>query len=133
MKVSKKPGELPYQIIKNEIEETFGKKISTSRDCMELSRDVFNKISFKINHNTLRRFFGLIRSNYYSSATTLHILSKYCGFSSIDELIQLRKNNKQPIESNGYAESILKYLVSIFINSSSQEYEDKTFSCVRSE
>jgi hypothetical protein len=52
-----------HQLLEFEIADTFGKNIITSGDCLLLSNDIFDKISFKINSNTLRRFFGVVKSN----------------------------------------------------------------------
>src|SRR3954447_26003216 len=78
--------------LKEEIEETFGKKINVSRDCILLSEEVYGKISLTVNPNTLRRLFGLIKSDYSPSYTTLDILSRYCGFASFEEFKRLKNN-----------------------------------------
>ena len=119
-----------YPFLKSEIQATFGKNIKTSRDCLLLSNDIFNKISFEIHSNTLRRFFGLIKSAHFQSLTTLDILSKYCGFSSFDEFLKLK--NKKYVTDNKdlYPDSILNYLVSLFRETYIEESEDKTFRSV---
>jgi hypothetical protein len=129
MSASEKLGKLSLETLRNEIEEAFGKKILSSRDCVQLSADVFNKTSFKINSNTLRRFFGLVKSVHLPSSTTSEILSKYCGYNSIHELVSL-KNTSLPGATNNYRDSVLKCLVSIFEESPILEYEDKTLNCV---
>jgi hypothetical protein len=130
MDTSKQANQTTHEFLKIEIANTLGKNIKTSGDCLLLSNDIFNKISFKVNSNTLRRFFGLVKSNHSPSLTTLDILSKYCGFNSFDQFLKL-KNKKYIIDTNNhYADSILNYLVSIFRETPVKESEDKTFSCV---
>jgi hypothetical protein len=111
--------------VKKEIEQVFGRKIVSSRDCNILSEEVFNKTGYKINANTLRRFFGLVKTLYAPSAGTLQILSAYCGFKSCDELVQLHKTR------HGDAivlkeENILFYLLYPFLNIEVKE-NDETF------
>ena len=60
----------------------------------------------------------------------MDILSRYCGFNSLDQFLKL-KNKKYIIDTNNhYADSILNYLVSIFRETLVRESEDRAFSCV---
>ena len=65
--------------IKEEIVNIFGRRIVSSRDCIQLSDEIFHKTKLQLNPNTLRRFFGLVKAAYPPSHSTLTILSKYCG------------------------------------------------------
>lgn len=58
----------------------FGKQISNSTDCDKLAAVLAQKFSVNISSQTLRRFFGLIKSGSKSSHFTLDTLSKFCGF-----------------------------------------------------
>jgi len=112
-------------IIKLEIEQIFGRRVISSRDCIELSEDIHSKTSERLNQNTLRRFFGLIKSEYPPSQYTLSILSKYCGFETIDEAYNARHQN--PVsEETVSIESITHYLVSIFKDISVKDVHDRT-------
>ena len=85
------------RLLKSEVEETFGRRIISSRDCIHLSEEVYFKSGYRINHNTLRRFYGLVKADYPPSTSTLTIISKYCGFNSLEEVINnylLIINNK---------------------------------------
>lgn len=115
-----------YAFLRKEVEDTFGKKIGSSGDCHLLSQEVYAKISFNINANTLRRFFGLVKSHYLPSLTTLDILSKYCGFASFDEFKRLQSNGYKSGYENPYSHSILKYLVDLFSDTLITGF-DKTF------
>src|SRR5437870_3911376 len=116
--------------LKEEIEETFGKKITVSRDCVLLSEEVYGKISLTVNSNTLRRFFGLIKSDHFPSHTTLDILSKYCGFASFDEFKKLKINNSNARIRDFYSQSILNYLVALFSYVPAPDHGDKMFSAL---
>jgi hypothetical protein len=116
-----------YQVealIKNEIEHVFGRSIVSSRDCIQLSYDVFQKTKCQLNPNTLRRFFGLVKATYPPSYSTLTILSKYCGFHSIDEVATLRKEETvQELDP----EVVLHYMVSLFRDTPVKDENDPTF------
>ena len=105
--------------LRKELESSFGRKILSSRDCLQMVDDIYQKTGYTINANTLRRFFGLVKTAYSASPSTLTILSKYCGFNSIDELenISSSVNNDTSINK----EEILHYLVSLFKNISVPE------------
>src|SRR5687768_6710853 len=86
------------QNLKEEVERIFGRKILTASDCQDLSNDIYKQTKEKVSLNTLRRFFHLIASKYQPSSFTLNLLCKYCGFSSLDDLVnhkeQLCKNHE---------------------------------------
>ena len=100
--------------LKKELENSFGRKIVSSRDCLQMVEDIYHKTGYTINANTLRRFFGLVRTDYSASPSTLIILSKYCGFDSVDDIEKLSTKNQPDEDIN--KEEILHYLVSLFKN-----------------
>jgi tetratricopeptide (TPR) repeat protein len=113
-------------IIKIEIEQVFGRRLVSSRDCMELSDEVFLKTKERLNQNTLRRFFGLVKSEYPPSQSTLSILSKYCGFETVEEAYKVKEKNPEP-EKTINTESVLHYLIAVFKDISLENLHDKTF------
>jgi hypothetical protein len=125
MKVIDKP--LALQTLKQEIQEHFGRPVATSRDCNLLSEELFHKTSFKVNPNTLRRFFGLVKADYPPSSATLSILSKYCGFESLGELVHHNGNGQSRGDGLHSSEAILRYFVGFFKDTQVQEPMDKTF------
>lgn len=129
MKSTYETKEAVYALLRKEVEETFGKKIGSSRDCHMLSEEVYTKISFNINSNTLRRIFGLVKSHYSPSLTTLDILSKFCGFASFDEFKKLQSTTHKVSHEDFYSSSVLKYMVALFRDTSTKEF-DKTFAAV---
>jgi len=97
--------------LKAELEHTFGRKIRSSRDCLQLVDAIFQRTGETINANTLRRFFGLVQSQYAASSATLLILCRYCGFDSPDEVeVNIRKQTATDIAR----QEVLHYLVSLF-------------------
>ena len=111
-------------VIKDEIENIFGRRIVSSRDCIQLSDEIFQKTKFQLNPNTLRRFFGLVKASFPPSHSTLTILSKYCGFQSVDDFRYVSKSNGHSEISN---ESTLHFLVSLFRDITVKDANDKTF------
>jgi hypothetical protein len=111
-------------LIKQEIESVFGRRIVSSRDCIQLCDQIYERTKLQLNPNTLRRFFGLVKADYPPSHSTLTILSKYCGFQSVDEVNVVNKVDCQPEESQ---ENILHFLVSLFRDVHVHSTEDSTF------
>ena len=74
------------EFIKHEIQRFYGRQILSSRDCIILSEEIFYKTGEKLNPNTLRRFFGLVKADYPPSRATLDILAKYCGFNNFEQV-----------------------------------------------
>lgn len=101
-----------YPGLRKELENTFGRKIISYRDCVQLVDDIMQKTGFTVNVNTLRRFFGLVKTDYKASPSTLTILSKYCGFNSIDEI----ENISIPVhtELSISKEEFFHYIISLF-------------------
>lgn len=67
------------QLQKNVAKE-FGKQICTATDCDQLRRILKAQFNANLSSQTLRRFFGLIKSDSKSSHFTLDLLSRYCRF-----------------------------------------------------
>jgi len=103
-----------YDILKNEIKHIFGRSISTSKDCIDLADDIYNKTCFKVNPNTLRRFFGLVKAEYNPGKATIKILCAYCGHDSVEELLKYGKRNDE--DTNIIKSSFLRYIYSMFRN-----------------
>jgi hypothetical protein len=111
--------------LKKELEQSFGRKIVSSRDCIQMVEDIYHKTGETVNANTLRRFFGLVKADYPASSSTLTILAKYCGFNSIEEVehISLKNHSDEDIKK----EEILRYMVSLFKNTQVTGNEERTF------
>ena len=111
--------------LKKELENSFGRKIISSRDCNQMAEDISQKTGESVNANTLRRFFGLVKAEYPPSSSTLTILSRYCGFNSIEEIKNLTTNGDPEININ--KEEVLRYMVSLFKNTLVSGSQERTF------
>jgi len=107
------------------LEHSFGRKIVSSRDCIQMVEDIYHKTGETVNANTLRRFFGLVKADYPASSSTLTILSRYCGFNSIEEIAHISSKNHSDADIN--KEEILRYMVSLFKNTQVSGNEERTF------
>ncbi|MGZ8517415.1 MAG: hypothetical protein ACXWWD_08700, partial [Chitinophagaceae bacterium] len=76
--------------------------------------------------NTLRRFFGLVKSPFLPSWGTLNILSQYCGYDCYEDLLKI---NSQARISKNQEENpeVVNYLVSLFKHILVKEHNDETF------
>ncbi|MGK2860926.1 MAG: hypothetical protein ACSLE0_03275 [Chitinophagaceae bacterium] len=111
--------------LKKELEQTFGRKIVSYRDCVQMVDDIYRKTDYTVNVNTLRRFFGLVKSNYTASRSTLLILSKYCGFHAPEEIENFAE--KQETDNSIQKNEILHYLISLFTHTTIRNPEDDNF------
>jgi len=111
--------------LKKELEHSFGRKIVSSRDCIQMVEDIYHKTGETVNANTLRRFFGLVKADYPASSSTLTILSKYCGFNSIEDIEHISSKNHSDADVN--KEEVLRYMVSLFKNTQVTGNEERTF------
>ena len=109
----------------HEIEHAFGRKVVSSRDCIELSVEVYNKTEQQLNPNTLRRFFSLVKAEYSPSQSTLNILSRYCGFISAEDLYKI-KTAETFGEEEIKKETMLQYFSNIFRDSPVKNNHDHT-------
>ena len=111
-------------LIKKEIEHVFGRRIVSSRDCIQLSDEIYHKTKVQLNPNTLRRFFGLVKAEYATSYSTLTVLSRYCGFQSVDEVQQVKKELAPTVPE---PDSVLNFLIGLFRDVQVPDRDDKTF------
>lgn len=114
------------EIISHEVEHMFGRKIVSSGDCKVLSDEIFAKTSHQLNQNTLRRLFGLVKADYPPSHSTLMILSKYCGFESIEDIYKVRS---EPLSESDVInpDTILHFFISVFRETKKIEAYDTIF------
>lgn len=115
--------------MRREIEFMFGRRIVSSKDCIQLSEEIFRITKARLNHNTLRRFFGLVKAIYAPSSSTMQILSNYCGFNSLEEA----KNHKTLVFSETVSQeqrNLLNFLVNIFRDTPVEHERDKTFGSI---
>lgn len=105
---------------------TFGRKVTTARDCQLLADEIFAKTTFRVSANTLRRLFKIVKATYLPSKSTLNILSQYCGFSSFEELLLLNNGTPAATPQAPFTQSTLNFLISLFKELPARHYHDET-------
>jgi hypothetical protein len=116
------------ELLKQEIEEVFGRPITSYRECVLLGDEIYKKTSFLVSYNTLRRFFGLVKAAYLPSTSTISILTQYCGYGSLQELV-VKKNNLSRLEVNPSC-NLTDYIISFLRDTPVREQYDPTFAAV---
>src|SRR5215210_3915685 len=102
-------------LLKLEVEKTFGRKILSSADCHQLCTDLYNKTMVRVSFNTIRRFFNLIKDNHAASNYTCEVLVQYCGFATFLDFVTFKKNSTSQ-ESEKSHLSLLNFIVRVFKN-----------------
>lgn len=79
--------------IKPIIENRYGKPITFSSECIDVSKHIFNTTGLTLSAQTLRRMLGFIDSKVMPSKNSLEIIALYCGFNSFKDLNQSQKKH----------------------------------------
>ena len=80
--------------LQKNVGKQFGKQISSSTDCDKLASLLSYNFNTNLSAQTLRRFFGLIKSTSKSSHFTLDILSKFCGYQDFENFSKSYSNSE---------------------------------------
>jgi hypothetical protein len=73
-----------YLNLQKKVAEQFGRHIVSLSDCEELVEQLSDKCNAQISAQTLRRFFGIVKSESNYSNYTLNLLANYCGFRDFE-------------------------------------------------
>ncbi len=80
-----------------ETEHVFHCKVATSANCNQLSIEIRSKTSQNISSQTLRRLFGLVKTNTSPSLFTLDALSEYCGYQNWSQFCSEKETSDIPL------------------------------------
>ena len=88
------------QSLQNSVETKLGFEITCTRDCEVLAQEMirFDR-RFALSLSTLRRLFGLVKSNNPPSLTTLNSLARYTGASSYSQWVLNNSNQNSSNET----------------------------------
>ena len=109
-------------VLRKTIEVFFGRPVSSFKECYDLHLDIMKKTGTHVSVATIRRIFGLVRSTVTPSYSTLNALSHYCGYSTIQELLAGRQEEKADTPG------LLRYLSLLFGNVAVTGSNDPTYS-----
>lgn len=79
-------------LLKVQTELVFGRKIKAQKDCASLALNILAVTGEVLSHSTIRRCWGLLKTNTQPSLSTLNVLSSYCSYKDWDDF--LGKNSK---------------------------------------
>lgn len=82
-----------------EIENVFGQKIRYPKDCEILAVEISSKTGTSISSSTLKRIFGLIKTNSQPNLYTLDTIARYINYKNWDE-VQKSLNVTENKETN---------------------------------
>lgn len=80
--------------LQKNVGKQFGKQISSSTDCDQLARLLTRNANVNLSPQTLRRFFGLVKSESKTSHFTLDILSRFCGYIDFKDFSHSYRNTE---------------------------------------
>lgn len=86
--------EIFVQLLKDEIQRKFGKRILYSTDCQVLSEQIKHAAQRQISVSTIKRFFGIIKTSFDPSKYTLDTLAIYLEFDNWQEFIKKFEKEK---------------------------------------
>jgi len=113
-------------LLREEVEKTFGRKVLSSADCQQLCMDLHQKTILRISFNTLRRFFNLIKDNHAVSNYTCEVLVQYCGFATFQDFINYKKE-KATDKVDKKVSNLLDFIVRVFKNIEVSNKHDITY------
>lgn len=98
--------------LKAEVERVFRKKILAYSDCLQLSDEIYLKTGQRLNVNTLRRCYNLVASKFNPSASTLNVLSVYCGFTCFQHFTRTHNDGKIKGDQSHILSEYLSFMIS---------------------
>ena len=76
-----------YKLLRKDVELKFGAEIVRSNDCSKLANQIASETNRHISASTIKRFFGIIKSDYNPSKYTLETFAHYIGFENWQQYI----------------------------------------------
>tara|TARA_B100001121_G_scaffold258457_1_gene237126 strand:- start:16 stop:1260 length:1245 start_codon:yes stop_codon:yes gene_type:complete len=91
------------QILKKKTSEKVGFKIENLGNCVQLSNTILEVNDEFLSYNTIRRFYGLVKSPKKTSKKTLDILARYNGYHDYSHFTKSFKfENKWKLQNDLY-------------------------------
>lgn len=83
--------------LQTSVEQVYGVPIKYGNQCQQLAIAIFEETEDYISFQTLRRFFGFIKTDNKTTSRTLDILSKYCGYLHFNDFCTKLNNAKNAV------------------------------------
>lgn len=121
-----------YKLLQEDIQSKLKKKKLYSRDCKSLAQQIYDETQCQLSTSTLKRFFGLIKSNFKPSKYTLDTLSVYAGYKDWNDYVKCYDDSKHIASDNdswNLLKKRMKRVTSFSIESLKQKtnYNNKDF------
>src|SRR5262245_16332394 len=71
---------LHIKSLRKSVSQSFGRQLTHSLQCEALSKDIKKVTGTYVSAQTLRRFFGFLKTEFSPAIKTLEALSNYSGF-----------------------------------------------------
>ena len=113
-----------FQVLKEEIQNKFGKKILYDNDCQALLKQIHKTTHRSLSVSTLKRFFGIVKSPSCPSKYTLDTLAMSLQFIDWNDFIDRFENEKHPY-ANQETWDNLKERTNIITNTSLKSIKNK--------
>lgn len=81
--------------LKLQVEQKYGRTLSTTTDFEEFSLVLENTLSQSISASTLKRIWGYVNDRHKARKYTLDILAQYVGFSNFDKFVSWLKTSSK--------------------------------------
>lgn len=114
-----------YSLLRNNIQDKFGKKVLYGKDCVQLSKKINLETHRQISHSTIKRFFEIIKSDFNPSKYTLETFVIFLGFNDWNEYLDFYYESDPSIhKKNNWME--LKNKVQLITENSLYSLKQKT-------
>ncbi|MGQ8336331.1 hypothetical protein ACUNWD_07245 [Sunxiuqinia sp. A32] len=116
--------------IKDEIHKKYGKEILYAKDCQELSDLVLEKTHRQISVSTLKRFFGIINSQFKPSKYTLDTLAIFLDFKNWQDFFnsfEAQKHTYSKVDSWEHLRNRIMLITSHSIESYNSKFSKRSF------
>lgn len=113
-----------FQLLKEEIQNKFGKKIMYDSDCRALLKQMYTTTHCSLSVSTLKRFFGIVKSLSSPSKYTLDTLAQFLQFTDWHDFINRFEKEKHPYAQQETWDN-LKERTNIITNASLKSIKNK--------
>lgn len=113
-----------FQLLKEEIQSKFGKKIMYDSDCQALLKQIYTTTHCSLSVSTLKRIFGIVKSPSSPSKYTLDTLAQFLQFADWHDFINRFEKEKHPYAKQETWEN-LKERTNIITNTSLKSIKNK--------
>ncbi len=76
-----------YKLLRKHVQNKINKDNFYAKDCVDLSKQIYAKTHRQVSSTTIKRFFGLIKSEFKPSKYTLDSLSEFVGFKDWHDFV----------------------------------------------